>query len=106
MALSVRCSCGRSQFLLLVDRTILEQVFSQLDVCHSYFPVVLENSIFVESLKAYLETLSSREAVKALTLVQPWLDTVPEAFEEISKNSDKAIRAIKTILDADAEGEE
>jgi hypothetical protein len=99
------CPCGRSQLLtfkaketITVDRVTLEQLLALLNSCAKELAFATINSIFPESLKTYLSGLNGPKADKALVLLSPWTDTVPEALEEITENLDEAKHTIEFIL--------
>jgi len=107
--LSDDCLCGRSQLFtfktketITVDRVELERLLALLNSCLRGLTFAVGNSIFPEALKIYLSVHSSAEGDKALTLLSPWCDTVPEALQEISEGLDEAERVIEFILAASA----
>ena len=105
------CPCGRSQLFtfkakerITVDRATIQQLLGLLNSCANDLAYVDSNSIFPESLKTYLSGLNSFEGHKALVLLSPWTDTVPEVLQELAETCDEAKQTIEFILAASAGG--
>jgi len=104
---------GRSQHFtfkaketITIDRATLEHIFSLLNGCSVNLDYLTTNHVFVESTETYLAAQQeSLESCKALTLLNIWIQTWPDAREELADGLEEAVQSIKFILAASAGGE-
>jgi len=109
---SADCHCGRSQILspaegdkITIDRPTFEQILNLLTGCHVNVEYLTSNHVFVESAETYLESQpDTLEIRKALKLLSVWIQTWPDAREELVDCLDEARESIKFILAASAGG--
>jgi hypothetical protein len=109
---SADCPCGRSQILspaqqgdkIAVDRSTLERILSSLNGCSVNVQYLSSNHIFVEAAESYLATQSNLESLKAQKLLSIWIQTWPDAGEELTDCLDEALQLVEFILAASAGG--